>query len=43
MPMDADRAETLARIGPRTFPSLPRQAAGPGIVTPALPDAGITR
>ena len=44
MPMDAHRAETLARIGPRTFPSLPRQAPEPGTVTPAtLPDAGITR
>ncbi len=43
MPMDAHRAEILARIGPRTFPSLPRQAPEPGPATPALPDAGIPR
>ena len=37
MPMDAQRAETLARIGPRTFPSLPRQAPEPGTPRSALP------
>ena len=41
MPMDAHRAETLARIGPRTFPSLPRQAPEPGTTTQAtLPTPG---
>ncbi|MGH3191440.1 MAG: putative bifunctional diguanylate cyclase/phosphodiesterase [Streptosporangiaceae bacterium] len=40
MPMDAHRAETLARIGPRTFPSLPRQAPEPGTPRPALPTPG---
>ncbi len=37
MPMDAQRAERLARIGPRTFPNLPRQAPEPGTVRPTLP------
>ena len=40
MPMEAHRAEALARIGSRTFPSLPRQALGPGTARPALPTAG---
>ena len=40
MPMDAQRAETLARIGPRTFPSLPRQSPEPGTPRSALTTAG---
>jgi EAL domain-containing protein (putative c-di-GMP-specific phosphodiesterase class I) len=40
MPMDAQRAETLARIGPRTFPSLPRQAPEPGTPRSVLPTPG---
>jgi diguanylate cyclase (GGDEF)-like protein/PAS domain S-box-containing protein len=40
MPMDAQRAETLARIGSRTFPSLPRQAPLPGSARPSLPTPG---
>ena len=40
MPMDAHRAEALARIGSHTFPSLPRQALAPGTARPALPTPG---
>jgi diguanylate cyclase (GGDEF)-like protein/PAS domain S-box-containing protein len=40
MPMDAQRAETLARIGPRTFPSLPRQSPEPGTPRSALTTPG---
>jgi diguanylate cyclase (GGDEF)-like protein/PAS domain S-box-containing protein len=40
MPMEANRAETLVRIGSRTFPSLPRQAPEPGTAAPALPTPG---
>ena len=35
MPMPADQAETLARIGPRLLPRLPRQAPGPGTIQSA--------
>ena len=41
MPMDAQRAETLARIGSRTFPSLPRQVPEPGAARPGLPAPGL--
>jgi diguanylate cyclase (GGDEF)-like protein/PAS domain S-box-containing protein len=40
MPMEAHRAETLARIGSHVFPSLPRQAPEHGTATPALPTPG---
>ena len=40
MPMEAHRAEALARIGSHTFPSLPRQALGPPAARPALPTPG---
>jgi diguanylate cyclase (GGDEF)-like protein/PAS domain S-box-containing protein len=40
MPMEARRAEALARIGSRTFPSLPRQAPDLGTARPALPTPG---
>jgi diguanylate cyclase (GGDEF)-like protein/PAS domain S-box-containing protein len=40
MPMEADRAEVLARIGSHMFPSLPRQASEPGTARPALPTPG---
>jgi diguanylate cyclase (GGDEF)-like protein/PAS domain S-box-containing protein len=40
MPMEAHRAEALARIGSHTFPSLPRQALAPGVTGPGLPTPG---
>ncbi|HTX28399.1 MAG TPA: EAL domain-containing protein [Streptosporangiaceae bacterium] len=40
MPMEAHRAEALARIGSRTIPTLPRQAAEPGTAAPAVPAPG---
>ena len=40
MPMDAARAQTLARTGLRTFPSLPRQVPEPGAAKPTLPATG---
>jgi EAL domain-containing protein (putative c-di-GMP-specific phosphodiesterase class I) len=42
MPMPADRAETLARIGSHGFPSLPRQGPERETATSALPIPGIT-
>ncbi len=40
MPMEANRAQALARTGPRAFPSLPRQAPQPETARSALPTAG---
>jgi diguanylate cyclase (GGDEF)-like protein/PAS domain S-box-containing protein len=40
MPMEANRAQALARIGPRAFPSLPRQASQPETARSALPTPG---
>jgi diguanylate cyclase (GGDEF)-like protein/PAS domain S-box-containing protein len=40
MPMEAHRAEALARIGSRTIPSLPRQAPDLGTARSALPTPG---
>ena len=40
MPMEAHRAEALARLGSHTFPSLPRQASGPETARPTLPTPG---
>jgi diguanylate cyclase (GGDEF)-like protein/PAS domain S-box-containing protein len=40
MPMEAHRAEALARIGSRTIPSLPRQVPDLGTARSALPTPG---
>jgi EAL domain-containing protein (putative c-di-GMP-specific phosphodiesterase class I) len=40
MPMEARRAEALARIGSHTFPSLPRQAPEPETARPVSPTPG---
>jgi diguanylate cyclase (GGDEF)-like protein/PAS domain S-box-containing protein len=40
MPMEAHRAEALARIGSHTFPSLPRQAPESETARPVLPTPG---
>jgi hypothetical protein len=38
MPMPASQAQTLARVGSRLVPGLPRQA--PGAAKPTLPAPG---